>query len=332
MKLIKRLASAVTAAAVFMSGALSFSASAEESIDCDISYSTKYTYLEMTPSDDDNEIYFTTDGSVPTTDSRLYEKRLRTSGKVTIRAAEFDENGNKVNAIKVTLKRKCSKPEISIKKVSGGYEVTLSTATDDAEIYYTTDGSKPDEDSMTYDEPFVVEKGTVVRACAAKNDWKTSAFLKKAVKKATVADSEEKKDEKDEENETEYDENVLEVFELVNKQRRLYGLSELTLDPQLCEAAQIRAEELVETYSHFRPNGLSWSSVFDDVGFKYIFGGENIAYTEGGYGTPEAVMGLWMDSQGHKDNILNTKGSLIGIGCVKKGRTVYWVQLFGERR
>ncbi len=323
MKIVKRLAGLLTASLIAFQGSFIFNASAKADIKCEVSYSTQYTYLTLTPTDEDNVIRYTVDGSTPTENSRLYKNRLRTKKALTIRVAEFDENGKKVDAKKITLKRKCSKPEAVITKLDEGYEVTLSTETAKAKIYYTLDGTKPGKDSIEYKGPFTVEKGDKVYAVAVKSGWKNSAYFGKTV----IGD------EKEEAKaiQKEYDELTLEIHEIVNKERKKAGMDELELDEQLCEAASIRAKEIYESYGHSRPDGRSWSTVLKEVGFVHCFAGENIAYTEGSLATPEIVMDMWMNSQGHKDNILNDNGSLIGIGCYKKGDTVYWVQLFGER-
>lgn len=323
MKLMRRLLGIFTAAAMIFSGGLTVTASAKAEITCEVSYSTKYTYLTLTPSDEDNIIRYTVDGSLPTENSRVYKNRLRTKKAITIRVAEFNEEGKKVDAKKITLKRKCSKPVISIEKVEEGYEVTLTTETEKADIYYTLDGTKPDKSSIEYDGPFIVQKGDKVYAFAAKAGWKNSAYFGKTIRGTNEEEAVEIK--------KEYDGLSAEILEIVNEERKKEGLYELELDEELCEAASIRAKEICESYGHSRPDGSSWATVLKEVGFVHCFAGENIAYTEGSLATPEIVMEMWMDSKAHKDNILNTDGTLIGIGCYKKGDTIYWVQLFGER-
>lgn len=110
-----------------------------------------------------------------------------------------------------------------------------------------------------------------------------------------------------------------EVLELVNKERAKYSLNSLTLDENLMNAADIRASELKKSFSHNRPDGSSFSTVSSKA---Y---GENIA---AGYKTPKEVVTGWMNSQGHRENILNPNYDTIGIGYLKSGSS-YWVQLFG---
>ena len=113
-----------------------------------------------------------------------------------------------------------------------------------------------------------------------------------------------------------------EVLALVNAERAKNGLSPLTLDTELTSNANIRAKEIVEQFSHMRPNGESWDTA---VTVKWSYIGENIAM---GYPTPEAVMNGWMNSDGHRKNILNGDFTKIGIGVCSSGGAMYWVQLF----
>lgn len=110
------------------------------------------------------------------------------------------------------------------------------------------------------------------------------------------------------------------VFDSVNNYRRQAGLTELTYDTDLQAAANVRAQEIVKTFAHTRPDGSSWSTVSSKAK------GENIA---SGYSTAEAVMSGWMNSQGHRENILRSSFKSIGVGVYSQGGTLYWVQLFG---
>lgn len=125
-------------------------------------------------------------------------------------------------------------------------------------------------------------------------------------------------------NEADYAEQVL---ELVNAARAEEGLSPLVLDPAICAAATVRAEEIIGTFSHTRPNGTSCFTVLDESGISYMAAGENIA---AGQSTPEAVMTAWMNSPGHRANILSDSFRKLGVGFVKSesGYKYYWTQLF----
>ena len=78
-------------------------------------------------------------------------------------------------------------------------------------------------------------------------------------------------------------------------------------------------------FSHTRPDGRSCFTALTDLGISYGGAGENIAY---GQSSPEEVMTAWMNSSGHRANILNSSFTKLGVGVYKSGNTIYWVQLF----
>ncbi|MDO4864367.1 MAG: CAP domain-containing protein [Ruminococcus sp.] len=116
-----------------------------------------------------------------------------------------------------------------------------------------------------------------------------------------------------------------EVAVLVNKERAKQGTAPLRVLPKLQTAAQIRANEITQTFDHQRPNGTSCFSIIEQVGLDYYYVGENIA---AGQSSPERVMSAWMNSDGHKSNILDADFMYIGVGVVQKGNTLYWTQEF----
>ncbi|MGM9568963.1 MAG: CAP domain-containing protein [Phascolarctobacterium sp.] len=118
------------------------------------------------------------------------------------------------------------------------------------------------------------------------------------------------------------------VLDLVNKERAKVGARPLRLSSELQSAAMLRAREITQVMSHTRPNGKSCMTVL-----KSPWGaGENIA---GGNETPEEVVQSWMDSPGHRRNILYPRFNKLGVGyCYDPngvgGYQHYWVQLFQE--
>lgn len=114
------------------------------------------------------------------------------------------------------------------------------------------------------------------------------------------------------------------VLELVNEEREGEGLAPLAMDQDLLDAAMLRAAEIAVEFSHTRPDGTDCFTACDKM---Y---GENIAYGTGrGYGTPASVMKGWMDSTGHRMNILNDGYQTLGVGCIQTATAIYWVQCFG---
>lgn len=112
-----------------------------------------------------------------------------------------------------------------------------------------------------------------------------------------------------------------EVLEKVNEERAKVNANPLVMDQDLLDSAMVRAAELVFDFDHIRPNGTSCFTVNSKAS------GENIAI---GQSSPASVMNSWMNSAGHKANILLSENISIGIGAVKYGNRYYWVQLFGR--
>jgi uncharacterized protein YkwD len=115
------------------------------------------------------------------------------------------------------------------------------------------------------------------------------------------------------------------VIVLVNQERSKQGLPALRENTQLMESALVRSQEIVTKFAHERPNGEQGYQLAFRAGFNTV--GENIAY---GYSSAEQVMEGWMNSPGHRANILNAGFLEIGVGCYRgsDGR-LYWTQLFG---
>ena len=120
---------------------------------------------------------------------------------------------------------------------------------------------------------------------------------------------------------------VSEVLSLVNSTRANNGLPALTLSSELSAAAEVRAREIVRSFSHTRPNGTSCFTVLKENGITYRSAGENVAY---GQKTAASVMNAWLNSSGHRANILGKNFGKIGIACYTQNGVKYWVQLFTD--
>lgn len=115
------------------------------------------------------------------------------------------------------------------------------------------------------------------------------------------------------------------VVALVNEQRAANGLSPLTLNTELSNVARVKSQDMHDN-NYFDHTSPTYGSPFDmlaSFGISYRAAGENIAM---GYATPEAVMEAWMNSPGHRANILNSSYTQIGVGYVADGS--YWTQEF----
>ena len=122
-----------------------------------------------------------------------------------------------------------------------------------------------------------------------------------------------------------------ELFLLVNAQRSAAGIPALTRDAVLDRLANARATELQQRFEHIRPDGMPWSDLLAGSGIECAYTGENIAL---GQETPEEVMRDWMQSLGHRANILSRDFDRLGLGVYwdDTGRDgtgqVHWVQIF----
>ena len=112
------------------------------------------------------------------------------------------------------------------------------------------------------------------------------------------------------------------VAELVNVERAKAGLPALTLDAAASQAAQVRAAEIRTSFSHTRPSGKNCFTALAEAGVNYRAAGENIA---SGQKTPEEVVTAWMNSEGHRKNILSPNFTGIGVGYLEGN---YWTQFF----
>lgn len=126
-----------------------------------------------------------------------------------------------------------------------------------------------------------------------------------------------------------------EVYREVNAVRKKRGLTPLGESRRLSVMAMQRAAEISLYYSHIRPNGRDWSTINGaiirgrPISYSWTRYGENIAR---GQATPCAVMTGWMESEGHRANILSPQYTQVGMGCFERDGILYWVQLFGNGR
>ncbi|MFF5156880.1 CAP domain-containing protein [Streptomyces sp. NPDC000348] len=122
---------------------------------------------------------------------------------------------------------------------------------------------------------------------------------------------------------------VAEVVKLVNAERAKAGCSPVKVNTTLTKAAQDHSEDMAAsgTMSHTGSDGSSPGDRITRAGYGWSTYGENVAY---GYSTPAQVMTGWMNSPGHRENILNCGFEEIGVGLAQPGS--YWTQDFGTAR
>jgi len=119
-----------------------------------------------------------------------------------------------------------------------------------------------------------------------------------------------------------------EVIRLTNLERTKRGLPALTTNWQLSRVARYKSQDMINKnyFSHNSPTYGSPFTMMQSFGLKFSAGGENIAY---GQRTPQEVVNAWMNSPGHRANILSTAYTQIGVGAAKKSNgTLYWTQQF----
>jgi len=115
---------------------------------------------------------------------------------------------------------------------------------------------------------------------------------------------------------------VANAFELINEERANAGLTALVWSDGLAQAASVRAQEIVTTFSHTRPNGSDWWTVNSSIQY-----GENLAKL---YTTSESVVTAWMNSPTHKANIMDASFVTVGMAIYQTADgSWYWAQEFG---
>ncbi|MBQ6298364.1 MAG: CAP domain-containing protein [Selenomonadaceae bacterium] len=118
---------------------------------------------------------------------------------------------------------------------------------------------------------------------------------------------------------------TVEVLNLVNAERAKVGAAPLRLADDLQAAANIRAREIVQSFSHTRPDG---SDCFTVMQYRGRTCGENIA---AGHASAYETVEQWMNSDGHRENILNPAFTELGVGYAYEDYSTYhhyWIQLF----
>lgn len=118
-----------------------------------------------------------------------------------------------------------------------------------------------------------------------------------------------------------------EVLKLVNIERNSIGLSSLKASNELSNVARMKSQDMADSnyFSHTSPTYGSPFDMMKRFGIRYNAAGENIAK---GYPSVEKVMEGWMNSPGHKKNILSPNFGTLGVGYVNIDGTTYWTQMF----
>jgi uncharacterized YkwD family protein len=145
------------------------------------------------------------------------------------------------------------------------------------------------------------------------------------VQQAPVQPETPKQEEKQSQGQSQLSQFEREVVELTNNERTKNGLSPFQIDEELSKVAREKSRDM-SAKNYFDHNSPTYGSPFDMMkayGISYRAAGENIAK---GQRTPQEVVKAWMDSPGHRANILNSSFTHIGVGFVEQGN--HWTQMF----
>lgn len=122
------------------------------------------------------------------------------------------------------------------------------------------------------------------------------------------------------------------VLELVNAERAVYGIKPLVWNDKLAKTAKEHSRDMIKRgfFSHENPDGKSPFDRLKDANIRYTCAAENIA---AGQSSPEMAVEEWMNSEGHKMNILNPSLTALGVGLARGGEYgIYWTQNFADIR
>lgn len=267
-----------------------------------------------------SKVYYTTDGTEPTDKSEelVAVKIFREPCK--LRTVNYVD-GKPAKTKTLNIRIKLGQPHLMLMKQEEIYVYKFLNLPEGVKVYMTMDGSTPSKDNGTLitGETVEIPKQSEANLICVKKGWIDSDVL---TQKTGMTYEEEQAYKNDRNNFAE------QVVTLVNRIRVANGLNKLTTYDKLTEVAQLRAKEIETNYSHTRPDGTKCFTALEDAGIRSTTAGENIAK---GYSTPEKVVDAWMNSPGHRANILNPSYTMIGVGYVYDEYTTdanYWTQVF----
>lgn len=274
-------------------------------------------YITFLPQKTSNVIYYTTDGSDPTTKSKKYSKRIRFDEPGMLRALEYTANGDFVASIKMSVSPKVMPVTFScVDFAIGTRTIELSCGEEGATIYYTIDGSRPNpEYSPIYTAPVVISNNVRIQALAVKSGYKNSTVTGEYGKYIPIV----LKDFNAE------DPAYREVQSFLNERRAANGLRALTLNEKLCKAATIRAKEISVLYDNVRPNDATYYTVLDDVEYEADYSMETISVAD----TAHVFAVDVLSRNDEAAALLTNKRGIneIGVGYFDRNGQRYWVLL-----
>lgn len=267
-----------------------------------------------------SKVYYTTDGTEPTDKSEELVAVEIFREPCKLRTVNYVD-GKPAKTKTLNIRIKLGQPHLMLMKQEEIYVYKFLNLPEGVKVYMTMDGSTPSKDNGTLitGETVEIPKQSEANLICVKKGWIDSDVL---TQKTGMTYEEEQAYKNDRNNFAE------QVVTLVNRIRVANGLNKLTTYDKLTEVAQLRAKEIETNYSHTRPDGTKCFTALEDAGIRSTTAGENIAK---GYSTPEKVVDAWMNSPGHRANILNPSYTMIGVGYVYDEYTTdanYWTQVF----
>ncbi len=276
------------------------------------------TYVNFMKQKSSNIIYYTVDGSAVSKSSKKYTKRVKFKEPGIIRAKEYTKAGKLVATLSLNVKTMCKPVEYScVDFASGTRTIAMSTKTEGATIYYTTDGTAPDvEYASVYSGPIVVGNKVDISAIAVADGYRNGvATYVKAAAAPLVNDD------------FDFSNPIYkETAECFNSYRNANGVGDLILDEDLTLAAFVRAKELSVIMDHIRPNGTSYVTACSDNDINVRLSTEFIASR---FETPQDFFDSILETAGNKRFVLNDGYAYnkIGIGYYEKADKRYWVAI-----
>ncbi|MBR4112183.1 MAG: chitobiase/beta-hexosaminidase C-terminal domain-containing protein [Ruminiclostridium sp.] len=287
-----------------------------------IRYNEGKSYVTLTPAKTGYTIRYTTDGSVPSKNSKKYSSRVGFEESGTLRARQYNSKNQCVGTLKINVKVKCADVKLKCIDMSTGIRtVEMSCETPGATIYYTIDSSSPKgEYALIYSEPIVVADITDINAYAAKEGYKDGNVIWEIAGRLTF------EAEPVDLSDPVYQEGA----DIINAFRRNNNVPVIPFSEELTQAACLRARELsVKKNSHTRPNGQRYTSAISACGVDFNF---SMEYFASGYPTVEDFINSVISNKENREKILNDDYDYneIGIGYYKHRGVTHWVLLITD--
>lgn len=274
-------------------------------------------YITFLPQKTSNIIYYTTDGSDPSTKSKKYSKRIRFDEPGVLRALEYTAKGDFVASVKLNVSPRVKPVQLScIDFAIGTRTIELNCEEAGATIYYTIDGTRPDTRySPVYTSPVVISNNVKIQAIAVKDGYKNSMVTGEYGKYVPVVLKEFNAD----------DPAYREIQTFINERRIANGLGGLPLNEALCKAAAVRAKEISILYDNVRPNDIMYYTAIEEAGVSVDYSMESL-----GIGNTAREFAVDILSRNEEAvSLLTSKHGInaIGVGYYDRNGNRYWVLL-----